>query len=123
MLVMCRDKPPAVISICDCTDHMVDGGKKDAKFIMNLFISKVDEFDPTKVYTDSFFFDGAANVQKAVQILCAHFPRAMCFHSGEHVLSLFFSDLSRLGAITVSFIFMRYIFNFSTHSLLASDLF
>ncbi len=30
MLVMCGDKPPAVISICDCTSHMVGGGKKDA---------------------------------------------------------------------------------------------
>ncbi len=35
MLVMSGDKPPAVISICDCTDHMVEDGKKDAKFIMN----------------------------------------------------------------------------------------
>ena len=104
MLVMCGDKPPAVISICDCTGHMVEGGKKDAEFIMNFFKAKVDEFDPSKVHTDSFFFDGAANVQKAGQILCAHFPRAMCFHGGEHVLSLFFSDLSRLSAIKVSVI-------------------
>ncbi len=29
MLVMGGDKPQAVISICDCTDHMVDGEKKD----------------------------------------------------------------------------------------------
>ena len=49
MLVMCGDKPPAVLSICDCTDHMVEGGKKDAKFIMNFFKSKVDEFDLSKV--------------------------------------------------------------------------
>ncbi len=35
MLVMCGDKPPAVITICHCTNHMVDGGKKDAEFIMN----------------------------------------------------------------------------------------
>ncbi len=35
MLVMCGDKPPAVISICDCMDHMVNGGKKDAEFVMN----------------------------------------------------------------------------------------
>ncbi len=29
MLVMGGDKPQAVISICDCTDHKVDGEKKD----------------------------------------------------------------------------------------------
>ncbi len=28
ILVICDDKPPTVISICDCTDYMVDGGKK-----------------------------------------------------------------------------------------------
>ncbi len=28
MLVMCGDKPLAVIFICDCTGHMVDGRKK-----------------------------------------------------------------------------------------------
>ncbi len=106
MLVICGDKPPAVISIYDCTDHMVDGGKKDAEFIMNFFKTKVDEFDLSKVYSDSFFFDGAANVQKAGQILCAHFPQIMCFHGGDHILSLFFSDLSRLGAIKISFFFI-----------------
>ncbi len=93
MLVMCGEKPPAVISICYCTNHMVDVGKKDAKFIVNFFKTKVDEFDPTKVYTDSFFFDGTANVQKSGQILCAHFAWTMCFYGGNHILSLFFSDL------------------------------
>ncbi len=89
MLVMCGDKLPAVIPICDCTNHMVDGGKKDAEFIINFFQTKVDVFDPIKVYTNSFFFDRATNVQEAGQILCAHFPWSMCFHSEEHVLSLF----------------------------------
>ncbi len=87
MLVMCGDKPPAVISICDCMDHMVDGGKKDAKFIMNFFKLNVNEFDPSKVCTDSF------SCAESQQILCVHFPQAMCFHSGKHILSLFFSDL------------------------------
>ncbi len=39
-------------------------------------------------------------MQKEGQILCAHFPQKMCFHSGDHVLP-FFSNLSRLGAIMV----------------------
>ncbi len=54
MLVMCGDKLPAVIFICDCTNHMVGGGKNDAEFIMIFFKAKVDEFDPTKLYTDTF---------------------------------------------------------------------
>ncbi len=89
MLAMCGSKPPAVIVILDCTGHMVDSGKKDSEFIMSFFKAKIDEFDPGKTLTDTFFFDGATNIQKAGQILCAHFPRAMCFHGGEHVLSLF----------------------------------
>ncbi len=68
---------------------------------MSFFKSKVDEFDPGKTLTDIFFFDRAANAQKMGRILCAQFPWAMCFHGGEHVLSLFFSELSRIGALKV----------------------
>ncbi len=89
MLVMCSDKQP-VISICDCTNHMVDGGKKDAEFIMNVFKTKIEKFEITKVYTDSFFIDKSANMKKAGQILCAHFPWAMCFH-GESMYCHYFS--------------------------------
>ncbi len=101
MLIICGDKLQAVILICYCTNYTVDCGKKDAKYIINFFKPKVGEFDLTKVYFDSFFFEGAANVQKTGQILCAHFPWEMCFHGGEHVLSMFFSDLSRHGSIKV----------------------
>ena len=101
MMVMCGDANPVVVSICDCTDHMSEGGKKDATYIAEMFQDKVNEFDPKGRHTDVFFFDGAANVQKAGQILCQTFPRAYCFHGGEHVLSLFFSDLSKLKHIQV----------------------
>ncbi len=37
MLAMCGNKPPAVISICNCTGHMINSGKKDAENIMNFF--------------------------------------------------------------------------------------
>ncbi len=103
MLAMCGKAAPVVVSICDCTSHMVEGGKKDAEFIMEYFSDKVDEFDPSGTLTDCFFFDGAANVQKAGAILCAKYPRAMSFHGGEHVLSLFFSDLAKVNPIRVSY--------------------
>ncbi len=101
MLAMCGSKPPAVIAILDCTDHMVDGEKKEVEFIMSFFKPKVDEFDPGKTLTDTFFFDGAANVQKAGHILCAQgnvFP-----WSGTCLVSIF-SDLSRIAAIKVCLI-------------------
>ena len=102
MLALCGEEPPVVISIFDCSDHMSEGGKKDAQYIGQLFKDKVAEFDPTTTCTDAFFFDGASNVQKAGEILCATYPRAFCFHGGEHVLSLFFSDLADFRPIKVS---------------------
>ncbi len=52
---------------------------------------------------DCFFFDGAANKQKAEAILCATYPQAESFHGGDHVVSLFFSNLSKLKSIQVSY--------------------
>ncbi len=87
-LAMCSSKSPAVIAILDCTDYMVVGGNKMLNSSCPFSNQKVDEFDPGKTLTDTFFFDGAANVQKAGHILCAHFPQTVCFHGGEHVLSI-----------------------------------
>ncbi len=80
MLAMCGKVAPVVVSICDCTSHMVEGRKKDAEFIIKYFSDKVDKFDPSGTLTDCFFFDGAANVQKVGAILCAKYSRAMSFH-------------------------------------------
>lgn len=101
ILVLCGENPPTVVSIVDCSTHMSDGGKKDATYIMDQFRRKVEEIDVDRKLTDCFFFDGASNVQTAGAILCATYPRAMCFHGGEHVLSLFFSDLSKIKPIQV----------------------
>ncbi len=45
MLAMCEKVVPVVVSICDCTGHMVDGRKKDVEFVME-YCNKEDEFDP-----------------------------------------------------------------------------
>ncbi len=101
MMVMCGDANPVVVSICDCTNHISEGWKKDTTFIAETFQEKVNEFEPKGQNTDVFVFDGAANVQKVGQILCLTFPPAYCFHGGEHVLSLFFNDLPNLKHILV----------------------
>lgn len=101
MLVLCEREAPVVISICNCTNHIIDGKKKDAEYIRKFFKDKVEEWDPSNCLTDCFFFDGVANVQKAGEILCANFPRALCFHGVKHVLSLFFKDLSTWKSIQV----------------------
>ncbi len=74
IFVLCRNTPPTVVSIIDCTKHMSDEGKKDATYIIDQFRRKVDEIDVDKKLTDCFFFDGASNVKSAGQILCATYP-------------------------------------------------
>ncbi len=74
MMVVCGDVNPVVLSICDCTDHRLEGGKIDSTYVAEMFKEKVNEFDLKGRHTDAFFFDGAANVQKARQILCQTFP-------------------------------------------------
>ena len=49
-----------------------------------------------------FWFDGAGNVQKADRSLEAKFPRSYSLHGGEHVISLFFSDIAKIKQIKVN---------------------
>ena len=99
ILAMCGDVPPITISVQECTDHMQDDGKKVASYFATLFEAKVREYDRSNILTGAFFFDGASNVQKAGEILVAKFPHYFCFHGGEHVISLFFSSISKIKPI------------------------
>ncbi len=84
---------------------MVKGGKKIVEYVMIFSKQRLMNLVLQKFLQIPFFFDGAANAQKVGHILCVHFPHAMCFHGGKHVLSLFFSDLSKIGALQIVFIF------------------
>ncbi len=74
ILVLCRNAPPTVVSIVDCTTHMSDGGKKDATYIMGQFQRTVNEINQDRKRNDCFFFDGVSNVQTGGQILCTTYP-------------------------------------------------
>ena len=83
----------AVLEIVNCTKHMADGGKKDARYIASLFRPHIDMFEELNPdCVDYCTFDGAANVQKAGEVLAAYYPRIVCTHGAEHVVSLFFKD-------------------------------
>jgi len=99
ILAACADTPPITVSIQDCSNHLEQGGKKDASYIAEMFDNIVKEYDPNGTLTDAFFFDGASNVQKGGAILVAKHPHSFCFHGGEHVLSLFFASLSKIKPI------------------------
>ena len=46
ILGMCGDTPPVVIGIHDCTNHLIEGGKKDAPYIADLFRTHIEELCP-----------------------------------------------------------------------------
>jgi len=108
ILAMSGFTPPLTIGIVDCTEHMAAGGKKDASYIADIFEDKVEEYDPNHTLTDLFYFDGASNVQKAGQVLMAKYPRSFCYHGGEHVVSLFFTSLSKIKPIKVCILLALY---------------
>jgi hypothetical protein len=101
ILALSGTTAPMTILIHDCTKHMEEGGKKDVRYIAELFEGKVLEYNPQLLCTDVFYFDGASNVQKAGEILMAKFPCSFCFHGGEHVVSLFFSSIAKIKPIKV----------------------
>ncbi len=98
---------PVVVSVCDCTDHMVDGKKKGVEYIMKFFQENLEEWYESHMYTDCFFFDRAANKKWGAN-LCANYPQDMCFNGGDHVLSLLFIDLSKLKPIQVTCILSKF---------------
>ena len=57
---------------------------------------EIVKFDPLDELTDILYFYGASNVQKCGRVLQARHR-----HPGEHVISLFFSGVAKLGPIKV----------------------
>ncbi len=47
ILAMCRNIPPTCAVIHDCSDHIGEGGKKDASFISALMVESVLKYDPS----------------------------------------------------------------------------
>ena len=53
----------AVLDIVETTNHLADGGTKNAEYIAELFVPHINKIDPKGMFVDSVFFDGASNVQ------------------------------------------------------------
>jgi len=96
------NNPFALLDIADCADHLVKGGKKDARYIAKICMSLIKQIESEVLdvngkkspgVIDLVFFDGASNVQNAGEILRAYNRRITVGHGAEHVVSLFFSDV------------------------------
>ncbi len=97
---------------------MADGGTKNAPYIADLFWDKIEHVDPDGTLLTCVYFDGAENVQKAGDMMTAAYFRAFSFHGGEHLLSLFFSNIARIGRIRVRIFLPFFIFQIGLFSYL-----
>jgi hypothetical protein len=88
--------PGCVLDIVDCTEHMSEGGIKDADYISREMIPLMKSIDPEQKKIDLILFDGAGNVQKAGNIMSQYFPRATVSHCPAHVISLIFDKVIKL---------------------------
>ena len=92
------NNPFALLDIADCTGHLAEGGKKDAKYIAKVIMPLIQQIESeedilkrkSQGIVELVFFDGASNVQNAGEILKACNPRITVGHGAEHVVSLFF---------------------------------
>lgn len=100
----------AVLDIIDCTDHMEVGGKKDAKYIADMFEEHIASLDPHGLHLNAILFDGASNVQKAGRAIQARYPQVSVLHGVEHVVSLFFSDVAKLSFVRFLIVMYRRIY-------------
>ena len=92
--------PACVLDVIDCTLHMSEGGKKDAKFIAQEMLQVLRTLDNIKKGSvTQIMFDGASNVQKATTIIAQHYPCASVEHGAEHVVSLIVEKLMWLPCL------------------------
>ena len=62
----------------------------------------MDRLDPEKNRFYIFIFDGYSNFQVAGEVFEVVFPRVHTIHREEHVLDLFFDNISDIPDIKVS---------------------
>ena len=84
------------------------GREEGRLYVADLFDEKVMEYDPMRISTDVFYFDGASTVQKAGEVLMARFPCTFSFQGSEHVVSLFFSSIAKIRQVKVSHVFVLF---------------
>ena len=102
--------PSALLEIVDCSCHMAKSGIKSAEYIARLMEPHVGRLG--KEFVDLFLFDGASNVQKAGKLMAINYPRTSCFHSAEHLISLFLGDVCKLRPVQLLMKFYRVLYSY-----------
>lgn len=74
LIMICAVWSHALFLLCkDCTDHLADGGSKDAEFIADVMIMAIRSL-PYPRYVDLIITDGAGDMMKFIRLLTAVFP-------------------------------------------------
>ena len=87
------------MEIIYCRGHLADGNKKDRRFIYNKFLNNIKEIDTAKTLSDIVMFDGAFNVQLEGILLKVHDPKLTVLSGVEHIVSLFYNDVSKIPIV------------------------
>ncbi len=94
--------PQAFCDVMDCLDHMADGGIKDAWYFSLKYIPVMQKFDPNGDWYDMVVFDGASNVQKGGEVICAKFPKCTVLNGTEHVASLSMGEIIQEDCLQIT---------------------
>lgn len=92
--------PACVLDVVDCTDHITEGGTKNAKYIAMETLKALRKLPSGMQHVVQISFDGASNVQKGAEIMRQFCPQASVEHGAEHVVSLIVDKLVKLPAFS-----------------------
>jgi hypothetical protein len=96
VLAACINNPFALLKITNCTVHLAEGGKKDAKYIAKIIMPLIQQMESEEdmhkktspEIVDLVFFDGASNIQNAGKILWAFNPHIALLDMAPSMLLL-----------------------------------
>jgi hypothetical protein len=87
ILARSPNNPSCVLDVVDCSRHMMQGGKKDAWFVVKHILPIMKKIDPHKDRINVVAFDGSSNVQKAAALLKEHFPVVTVMQGVEQTIA------------------------------------
>ena len=70
------------------------------------------EIEPFKTLSDIVMFNGAINVQLAGKLLKMYYPKLTVMRGVEHIVLLFFNDISKIPIVNQIMNSHRMIYNF-----------
>ena len=73
--------------------------KKDENFICHRFLEHIKKIDPHNLITDFVMFDGALSLHLSGKRLKIHHTKVSVVRGGEHTISLFFNDVSKIRVV------------------------